>query len=284
MSSTTSPYTVFVCHGSYHTPEPYQPLLAALKAEGIEAYCPQLPSSDLHKMNVGDVTRPDFDRDPPQGYPQPVDDVKVVREILNHLIIESGKYVVLLGHSSGAFTATMVAVPELQAKSRKASGALGGIIGIFYECGFLVPAGDSVNSFFQPKDGREPVIPPYCRFHKHGFKGLASTNEGAKYFFNGLDEATAKHYEKTLTASPVMMTVLDNDAYTAIPTAYLVTQDDLALPSAYQESMVAMQSQRPGVELSVYRCAAGHSPHLTWTEGLVSAVQDFAQKALDSKK
>jgi len=96
-----------------------------------------------------------------------------------------------------------------------------------------------------------------------------------------LDEATARGYEKTLTASQVATTVLENDTYTVIPCAYLVTENDLALPSACQEGMVAMQSQRAGVDLTVYRCPAGHSPHLTWTTGMVSAVQDFGQKAFD---
>lgn len=116
-------------------------------------------------------------------------------------------------------------------------------------------------------------------FQRNGFKGLADTIEGAKYFFNGLDAATAKYYEATLTASPVFETVLDNDAYSAIPCAYLVTDNDLALAPAYQEGMIAMQSQRPGFDLSVYHCPAGHSPHLTWTEGLVSVIRDFGRKA-----
>ncbi|KAL9121276.1 MAG: hypothetical protein Q9187_002170 [Circinaria calcarea] len=281
MSLTEASFVVVICHGSYHTPEPYQPFIAALKAQGIEAYCPQLPSSDLRRLNVGETSKPDYDKDPPpNGYPQPADDAEVLNELLSQLILESGKNVLLIGHSSGAFTATMVAVPELQAKIRKAKGASGGIIGIFYECGFLVPVGESVHSFFQPKDRSEPLIPPYCRFHKNGLSGLASTNEGAKYFFNGLDEATAKHYEATLTASQVFTTVLNNDAYTALPCAYLVTEDDLALPVAYQDGMVAMQSQRPGVDLTVFRCPAGHSPHLTWTEGLVTKVREFGQKVL----
>lgn len=159
-------FVVVICHGSYHTPEPYQPFLAALKAQGIEAYCPQLPSSDLRKMDVGDIASPDFDRDPPpNGYPQPADDAVVLNELLSQLILESSKQILLIGHSSGAFTATMAAVPEFQAKSRKAKGASGGIIGIFYYAGFLIPVGESVHSFFQPKDGSEAVIPPYCQFH-----------------------------------------------------------------------------------------------------------------------
>lgn len=110
--------------------------------------------------------------------------------------------------------------------------------------------------------------------------GLLSTKGGAKYFFNGLDELAAKHYESGLTASQVPMTILNNDAYVAMPCAYLITENDLALPMAYQEGMVAMQSQRPGVHITTFRCPAGHSPHLTWVEGLVTKVCEFAQDLL----
>lgn len=118
-------------------------------------------------------------------------------------------------------------------------------------------------------------------YQNRGFEGLGSTKDGAKYFFNGLDDDTAKYYEGTLTASPPLTTVLDNDPYVSVPCAYLITENDLVLPPAYQESMIEMQGQRSGVELSVYRCGAGHSPHLTWTEGLVSVVEDFEQKAFN---
>lgn len=158
----SSSFVVVIAHGSYHTSSPYQPFLDALKDKGIEGYCPQLPSSDLAQMDVGDVSKPDYDRNPPaSGYPQPADDVKVLHALLKKLIDEDGKKVVLVGHSSGGFTATAAAAPEFQAKNRKT----GGIVGIFYICGFLIPIGESVNSFFQPKDGSPPVIPPYCKFH-----------------------------------------------------------------------------------------------------------------------
>lgn len=166
MSSKESSFVVIICHGSYHTPEPYQPFIIALRAQGIEAYCPQLPSSDLLKLDIGDPSNPDYSRaPPPNGHPQPSDDAVIITELLHQLVTESGKQVLLIGHSSGAFTATMVAVPELHAKTRKASGAPGGIVGIFYECGFLIPPGESVHRFFQPKDGSDAIIPPYCHFH-----------------------------------------------------------------------------------------------------------------------
>lgn len=110
--------------------------------------------------------------------------------------------------------------------------------------------------------------------------GLASTVDGAKYFFNGLEEALAKQYETTLTASPVFTTVLNNDAYAALPSTYLVTENDLALPAAYQEGMIALQNSRPEVNISIKKCPSGHSPHLTWTEGLVDEVQKFGKGLL----
>lgn len=109
---------------------------------------------------------------------------------------------------------------------------------------------------------------------------MASTKEGAKYFFNDLDDETAARYEATLTATQVPTTKLENDAYTALPCAYLVTENDLALSASYQEGMIAMQSSRPGVNMTTYKCPAGHSPHLSWTEGLVTKVREFAREII----
>lgn len=66
----------------------------------------------------------------PNGYPQPGEEAEVLKRPLGRLVTESGKRVLLLGHSSGAFAATVVAVPELHVKTRKANGTLGEIIGI----------------------------------------------------------------------------------------------------------------------------------------------------------
>ena len=109
-----------------------------------------------------------------------------------------------------------------------------------------------------------------------------TTKDAATYFFNGLDDAAAAIYENTMTASPVFTTVLKSDPYTEVPCAYLICEQDQALPAAYQEGMVAMQSSRPGVDMTVYRAPCGHSPHLVWTEGLVEKVEKFGRLALGS--
>ena len=113
-------------------------------------------------LNVGDPSHPDYNRVPPlNGYPQPVDDTATIDDLLNRLIEVEGKDVLLIGHSSGRGSATAAAVPEFQARNHQAKNLPGGIVGMFDECGFVIPIGESMNSFFQPKDGSPPVIPPY---------------------------------------------------------------------------------------------------------------------------
>lgn len=75
------------------------------------------------------------------------------------------KYVIFLGYSFSAFTAIIAARPELQVKSRREKGFSGKIIGIFYECSFLILVGESIYSFFQPKDSSETIIPLFYQFY-----------------------------------------------------------------------------------------------------------------------
>ncbi|KAI1395625.1 alpha/beta-hydrolase [Hypoxylon fuscum] len=252
--ASVSDLAVVICHGSYHTPAPYLPLL-----------------------NVGDVNKPDFDRGPPEGgYPQGNEDAKVILDVLEPLVNDQKKKVLVVAHSSGGWVATETARPELQAKARKDKGLAGGIIGILYMGAFIVPVGESIHSFFQPKDGTF-MIPPFLKFHKPGAAGLATPSEAETYFFNDLATDVGKKWATTLTASPILTTKLSNDAYAALPCAYLVLESDLTLPKEYQEVMIASQAQKTG-EFTVYRCATSHSPHLSWTQGVVDTVQDFVKK------
>jgi alpha-beta hydrolase superfamily lysophospholipase len=164
--ASASNLAVVICHGSYHTPAPYRALVDALKAQGIDTYCPKLPTSDLAKLNVGDVNRPNFDLSPPAGgYPQGEQDAEVILGTLRPLVEEQSKNVILLGHSSGGWVATQTAQKELHAKERSKQQLPGGIIGILYVSAFIVTVGESIHSFFQPKDGTPPVVPPFMTWH-----------------------------------------------------------------------------------------------------------------------
>ncbi|KAB8232727.1 hypothetical protein BDV23DRAFT_175314 [Aspergillus alliaceus] len=128
---------VVICHGSYHSPAPYEPFIRHLQSQGFESYCPHRPTCNLSELNVGDVEHPDLDQEPPLGgYPSDTADVDEVIQLLDRLVNQNGKRVLLVAHSSG----------------------------IFYMGAFVIPVGESVSSFFQPKDATI-VAPPYMRFH-----------------------------------------------------------------------------------------------------------------------
>ncbi|KAK6068003.1 hypothetical protein SCUP234_11337 [Seiridium cupressi] len=179
----------------------------------------------------------------------------------------------MVGHSAGGWVATQAAGPELQAKTQNDQG---GIIGILYVGAFIIPIGESINSFFQPNDGH-PVVPPFMTFHRHGPAGLGTMVQPEKYLFNDLDAAEASKWANTLTASPILTTKLTNNAYASLPCAYLVLEGDLTLPKEYQDQMAALQGQKTG-PFTMYRCQSGHSPHLSWTSGFVDTIQDFVGK------
>ena len=54
----------------------------------------------------------------------------------------------------------------------------------------------------------------------------------------------SRAWAASLTASPVLSTKVTNNAYAALPCAYLVLEGDLTLPQDYQKSVVEVQAQK----------------------------------------
>ncbi|KAF5865989.1 hypothetical protein ETB97_001567 [Aspergillus alliaceus] len=273
--ASESPFAVVICHGSYHTPAPYQPLLDALAARGVEAYCPQRPTCDLSRLNVGDVNNPDFDREPPVGgYPTAADDAASVGELLDRLIVE-GKSILLVGHSSGGWVAAEAAQRERHAKTRTSNGETGGIIGLFFIGALVIPIGESVSSFFQPRDGNV-VVPPFMRFHENGLGVMVDL---AKYLFSDAGEGAASEWAQSMTAAPNMTSPLTHDPYD-LPCAYVILDRDMCLPKEVQQSMIDLQNKKNPRPFTVYHAPCGHSPHITWTEGLAQVIEKFCSGIL----
>ena len=95
----------------------------------------------------------------------------------------------------------------------------------------------------------------------------------AESFFNDLPPAEAKVWAQTITPSPKLTSELS--AWATLPCGYLVTTKDTTISLAVQEKMIARARNEGGVDIKEYRCDAGHSPHLSWTEGTVGVIEDF---------
>lgn len=106
--------------------------------------------------------------------------------------------------------------------------------------------------------------------------------DAPRFLFNDVDEAAAQKWAATLTAEPIMTSPLTHDPYGTLPCAYVVLENDCILPKEYQEGMIAMQSQKIPHPFTVYHAPCGHSPHISWTEGLVGKMEEFCRQILDS--
>ncbi|KAI1332549.1 Alpha/Beta hydrolase protein [Xylariaceae sp. FL0255] len=187
----------------------FHPIISlSSRSKGIDAHCPQPPTSKLTRFNVGDVENPDFNRIPlAGGYPQGEADLEVVLQVHEPLILQQGKRALILGHSSGGWSqptpldqTSKVPGSKNQLKTRKGKGLSGGITGVLYIGALLIPS----------KDGMLLGLPfPQC--HVSGNKnisaaGLATVKEPETYRFNDLDRGEAekrfKTSELTIYSSP----------------------------------------------------------------------------------
>jgi hypothetical protein len=140
-------------HGQYHSTALYVPFIRALQAQGFEAYCPQLPTCDLTKLNVGDIDHTDIDCEPPfAGYLTDIEGAETRRENKSSWLgihLAAGLQPRPLSRS---YRPSLVRLKESPVESLD-----------FSLWAFIIPIGESVHSYFRPKEG--PVIyPTFTRF------------------------------------------------------------------------------------------------------------------------
>jgi hypothetical protein len=254
----------------------YASFTDALRHEGFECHCPQLPTADLEYLGV-DPANPDYDRDPPaSGHPPQSHDSSILKTALNVLVEEQGKEVLLVAHSSGSWSAAEAATPLYQRGARLAEGKQGGIIGIFNIAGFLIEPGRSIWSTFsgQPNDAPK-VDPAWTTTQRYE---LSIVNNPTFWLFHDLDPADVERLCKSLTACPYLTADLTNDAYAALPGGYLICMSDRVLPLEYQKAMITSTEGRTGKGMWVYRAPGGHASCFSCEKVCVESIFDFAAR------
>lgn len=116
----------------------------------------------ISDVSALDASNPEFQAlAPPHGWADGYTDAEAIRQKVETLSDE-GKQVILVGHSYGGWVATESATLDLHFRERSKNGRSGGIIGIFYISGYILPVGQSTDSFFSPQGDATP-LPPFVK-------------------------------------------------------------------------------------------------------------------------
>lgn len=258
MASTDKP-TILLVHGAWHVPESYQKLTNALRAAGFEVHAPRNPS-----MNQSRPPNADLYTDSDQ-----------VRSYATSLV-EAGRTVAVLMHSYGGQVGTE-ALYGLGRKAREGEGKAGGISHLIYMTAFALPEGkrtfDMAVEFgdvdLMPAtiafDEDQSCVPNYP---KEGFVG-----EG---YLDGLGPgelegflATVGRWNGRSMYQPVRNTAAWRDE---VKVSYIHATGDVSIPMACQEAMVGVMEREGKKKIETVELESGHSPFLTATDGVVSAV------------
>lgn len=118
--------SIIIIPGAWQKPTAFEGIVSLLEKTGYPTVHVPLPT-------VGGTETPLAGLD---------DDIETVRKVLLPLV-EEGKEVVLIGHSSGGISMSAV-VEGLDATSRTAAGKKGGVIKCIYLAAFVLPKGQSL--------------------------------------------------------------------------------------------------------------------------------------------
>ncbi|KAL8963658.1 MAG: hypothetical protein Q9193_000102 [Seirophora villosa] len=244
--------TIVVIQGSYQIPQAYDTLVQGLTAQGYATVHPKLPScSDTESSN----------------FPQRslTDDAAAVHAELSRLIDNEGKTVLVVMHSYGGLVGSEAIPQELSYTDRQTKGLSGGVIHLFLYCAFVLNEGQSVLGAF----GESPD-------NKIVDDGRSYMLNSAKKLYNDLPPEVAALWESRTVAQSfqVQKTELTCAAWKYIPSTYLITENDQAVPPQYQEAFAKQ------IGSTVERCSSGHSPQLSQPEMLVQKICEAAIRAM----
>ncbi|SCF45675.1 alpha/beta fold hydrolase [Micromonospora mirobrigensis] len=237
MTSTKRPTLLFV-HGAWHGSWTWGKLERELTARGWATRTVDLPSA----------LTPDAPTEPTPGM---YDDARVIRAALDSI---DGP-VVVVAHSYGG-------VPVTQA-----TGGAGNVAHIVYLAAYQLDVGEALLPYHgvpvpESVEGVLPVVDP------------SIGRIPLPYFYGGVEAAEAEEAAARLVPQSLRSfhEVVTEAGWRSIPSSYIVTERDQALPAAVQEQL-ATRAQ------AVHRLDSHHSPMLSMAGELASLLVTIAQDA-----
>ncbi|KAJ5087127.1 hypothetical protein N7456_010743 [Penicillium angulare] len=228
--------------GAWITPEVYDSTRAHLDTLGYPSECPAHPSTGA---------------EPPSK--ELSDDVTSLRDVLVKLADE-GRELVVVAHSYGGVVASC-AVDGLSKQARERESKLGGVIKVIYLAAFALDKGQSLLGMlggnFLPW---MKVEGDYVLADGAGNVGWQDLSFERQEKWNSLTQhACRAPFSGETTYEP----------WNDIPCAYIVCEQDNALPPPFQELFA---SKMGGPEVT-YRLPSSHSPFLSMPSRLANTLQ-----------
>jgi pimeloyl-ACP methyl ester carboxylesterase len=243
----TKPQIVLV-PGAWHTPLHWSSLISSLTTHGYTIHTRQFPS-------VGNPS-------PPTSLSA---DIAALRTLVSSAIGPTGNDVVVICHSWGGMV-TGSGLSGLSKTERSAAGLPGGVIRTGYIAAFIVPIGISL------RDACGGVDPPW---HDMQLPHVYATSREA--FYSDLPASEQDMWAGKLQSQAYasFTAKATGESWRVVPTAYLLCEEDRALPVEAQEGFVE-EVRRMGGEMDLRRIQAGHSPFLSMCEETVGWVRGVA--------
>jgi len=236
---TENPTFLFV-PGAWHPPSCFNSLTTILSQKGYDYRYVQLAS-------VGGS--------PPVQSIDP--DVQIIRETTQSLLDE-GKNIIVVMHSYGGVIGSEAMKYFVDEETGQLQGSNSGakIVRLVYLAAFVLSKGGSLMAALNFKD-----LPWW---DINGDIVIAKTPHAI--FYNDMSEAAAAPHIKALKphAYHTFSTPTSFTAYKYIPTAYLLCENDIAIPLGPQKGMIeGARAEVPEAFDIVETCSASHSPFLS---------------------
>ncbi|KAF3480140.1 uncharacterized protein GIQ15_05487 [Arthroderma uncinatum] len=217
--------TIAVVPGAWIPQHFYSPYLHTLEKAGFETRFTGYPSLAPTDPSKADCAT----------------DTVAIRDVLQPLVEDEGKDVVLVMHSYAGMPGS-AAAKGLSKTERSQAGKLGGILGMIFIAAFLVPEGLSCAG------AQGGSLPPWILLDNPS-PGLNVPDDPIKIFAADFDQGLAKKTEQELKPhsslafnSPQPPPAWADPAFKG-RLAYIITGNDLAVPKAAQYGMIAGTGQ-----------------------------------------
>jgi pimeloyl-ACP methyl ester carboxylesterase len=266
----TSKPVIVIVPGAWHVPAHYAHLALKLNSAGYTVDCLELSCTNDEK-------------DLPEN--TWTEDISIIRNaITSHT--EAGRNVAVVMHSFGGM-ATSEAACGLGEKANETSGR---VVKLIYMTSFMILEGQQRSDFPEwPNIARvdDEKVCKTIHYYNELSQHIPSQNpkalvplEPMHFFYSDVPEQMAQRAIDNLRGFPIAhaMNSPAKCAWREIPTAYIVCEDDEALPKTAQEKMIeAVKAQ--GVEVETTYLKSAHSPFLSMPAETAKAIRGFLEKA-----